>query len=72
MLLVQLVKLRLIVEKTADLPWFGVPAELDASMRAPAIFYLKSLKAQFQEFKANIPNELIDNSKRHCLSTAIH
>ena len=55
-------KLRLISERVNDLPWSSSVAE-DTAMRAPAMVYLKSLEAQLQDFKANIPSELSDNSK---------
>jgi hypothetical protein len=59
-LLVQLVKLRLISERVTDAHGSG---QVDHSIRPPAIFYLKSLEAQLQDFKSNIPHELADNSK---------
>jgi hypothetical protein len=62
-LLVQLVKLRLISEKATDVPWSGAMAEVDHFMRPPAMFYLKSLEAQLDNFKSNIPSELMNNSK---------
>jgi len=63
MLLVQLVKLRLISEKLIDAPWSGAVTHGDQSVRPPAMFYLKSLESQIQDFKSKIPNELADNSK---------
>jgi hypothetical protein len=62
-LLVQLVKLRLISERVNDLPWSSDVADIDTTMKAPAMFYLKSLEMQLQDFKSNIPSELSDNSK---------
>jgi len=61
-LLVQLVKLRLISERVNEMPWLSPVAE-NTPMRAPAPIYLKSLEAQLQDFKSNIPSELSDNSK---------
>ncbi|KAK9328779.1 hypothetical protein V1520DRAFT_345197 [Lipomyces starkeyi] len=60
-LLVQLVKLRLISERVNDLPLSPAVAEVDTTARAPTMFYLKSLEAQLQAFKSNIPSNLSNN-----------
>ncbi|KAE9370271.1 hypothetical protein N431DRAFT_559479 [Stipitochalara longipes BDJ] len=60
-LLVQLVKLRLILEKVTDAPWSGAVTQGDQSARPPAMFYLKSLESQIRDFKSKIPSELADN-----------
>jgi hypothetical protein len=62
-LLVQLVKLRLISEKMIDAPWSGAMIQADHSTTPPAMFYLKSLEAQIQDFKSNIPTEVAGNSR---------
>lgn len=59
--LIQLVKLRLLSERVAQIPWSG-PGDVLA--RLPATFYLKSLEAELHHFKSNVPDELMDNSKR--------
>jgi hypothetical protein len=43
-----------------------------SAMRVPAMVYLKSLEAQLQDFKANIPSELSDNSKSLLPYTETH
>jgi hypothetical protein len=68
-LLVQLVKLRLISERVNDLPWSSAVAEAHTTMRAPAMFYLKALQAQLQDFKSGIPSDLSNNSKSFSLCT---
>ena len=54
-LLVQLVKLRLVSESATRAPWSG---EISNLTGPPAMFYLRSLEAQLQDFKSNIPSEL--------------
>lgn len=66
LLLVQLVKLRLISERVVNAPLAGSTVEVDSKYNfrgPPAMFYLKSLESQLQDFKSNIPPELTDNSK---------
>ena len=62
-LLVQLVKLRLISEKMFDVSRSCSMAEVDSLKGPPAMFYLKSLEAQLNDFKSKIPLELKDNGK---------
>lgn len=66
-LLIQLVKLRLICGRVRDFPWSSVVA--DTTTKAPAMFYLKSLEAELQDFKSNIPNSLSNNK---ALLIALH
>jgi hypothetical protein len=58
MLLVQLVKLRLISERVTE--W---SVAQDNVLRPPAMFYVKSLQVQLNDFKSNIPTEFANNSK---------
>jgi len=62
-LLVRIVRLRLICEKVIEAHWSGAVNLGDQSARPPAIFYLKSLESQIQDFKSKIPLELANNSK---------
>lgn len=62
-LLIQLVKLRLIVERINDLHWLGDYPGADAPTKAPAVFYIKSIETQIQDFKSNIPIEVSNNSE---------
>ena len=55
MLLIQLVKLQLIVEKVGHGPWHEEHDHVIGSSRAPPIFYLKALQGQLQEVKATVP-----------------
>jgi len=60
MLLVQLVELRLISEKTMDA--LG-STELGRFEESLAMFYLKSLEGLLFNFRCNVPSECLDNSK---------
>jgi hypothetical protein len=75
-LLVQLVKLRLISERVNDLPWSSDVADIDTTMKAPAMFYLKSLEIKcssrisnltfpvnFRTIVSNFQFDLIVNSR---------
>ena len=61
-LLVQLIKLRLIGEKTVELPWYS-PAEGNLCARPLAAHYLKSLQTQLHDLKSSVSGELADNRK---------
>ena len=60
---IQLVKLRQIGARIADTPWSRTVPNVDPSLRPPAMFYLKSLEGQLHQFKCQIPEQLIGNSK---------
>ena len=59
--LVQLVKLQLIVEKVAHAPWSESSGDLGGPIKAPSHFYLRALQRQLEDFKQNIPSELLQN-----------
>jgi len=59
-LLACLVQLQLINDKTAQAPWYDRSTEL-LTPRAPAIFYLKALETQLQDFKSAVPQDLLQN-----------
>jgi hypothetical protein len=61
--LVQQVKLQLIVEKVAQIPWHDGEIENTESIRAPPALYLKALQSQLQEVKRKLPPELQRNGK---------
>ncbi|KIV84515.1 hypothetical protein PV11_00290 [Exophiala sideris] len=56
--LVQLVKLRLISDRTRDLPGPSADCEVDLAAKVPTDFYLKSLEAHLRDFKSSIPSDL--------------
>ncbi|KAK4937644.1 hypothetical protein LTR10_021790 [Elasticomyces elasticus] len=56
--LVQLVKLRLISDRTRDLPGPSADGEVDLAAKVPTDFYLKSLEAHLRDFKSSIPSDL--------------
>ena len=60
-LLIQMVKLQLIMEKVGQCPWHEAHEEFTDFARAPAIFYLKALQVQLQDFKTEIPPEIQKN-----------
>jgi hypothetical protein len=62
-LLVQLVKLRRISERVNDLSWSSVVTEVDTTIKAPAMVYLRSLESHLQDLKRNVPSNLLNNSK---------
>ena len=57
---VQLVKLRLVVERVSQAPWNDGQAQTG---RAPAVFYVKALQERFREVKNGIPSELLQDSR---------
>ena len=61
--LVQLVKLRLISDRTRDLPGPSADADVDLAATIPADFYLKSLEAHLRTFKSGIPDGVSNKSK---------
>lgn len=63
-LLVYLVKLQLIFERAGRGQWYEEQDDAISSSRAPPIFYLKSLQAQLQDFKANIPPKIQRNGMK--------
>ena len=64
MLLTDLVRLQLIVEKVGRAPWHEGQNDATGSTRAPSIFYLKALQAQLQDFRMKICPEIQDNGMK--------
>lgn len=60
-ILIHLVKLQLIVENVCQAPRHDGHDDATTSTRAPPEFYLLALRAQSQDFKANIPPEIQGN-----------
>ncbi|KAI1618975.1 hypothetical protein EDD37DRAFT_624261 [Exophiala viscosa] len=56
--LVQLVKLRLISDRTRDMAGPSADADVDLAAKLPTDFYLKSLEAHLRSFKSSIPDGL--------------
>jgi len=61
--LVQQVRLQLIVEKVAQIPWHDGEIENAEPIRAPPTLYLKALQSQLQEVKHKLPPKLQRNGK---------
>ncbi|KAI9639999.1 hypothetical protein NHQ30_011558 [Ciborinia camelliae] len=57
-LMAQIVRLQLIQERVKDAPWHDITGDGSAAFKAPALFYLKALKSQMENFKEQIPNEV--------------
>jgi hypothetical protein len=57
-ILVHLIRLRQIMEKLNQSPWYDTLADATVAERPPAIFYINVLEAQLEEYKRSIPKEL--------------
>ena len=62
-ILVQQVRLQLIVEKAAHVPWHERDIENIKPMTAPPAFYLKALQGQLQEVKSKLSPEAQQSGK---------
>ncbi|QSZ31366.1 hypothetical protein DSL72_000931 [Monilinia vaccinii-corymbosi] len=60
-LMVQIVRLQLIQERVKDAPWYDTTSDSNTAFRAPAMFYLKALKSQMENFKQQIPDKVRAN-----------
>jgi hypothetical protein len=63
LLLVQLVRLRLIAERLHELPCCSATTPSNGVPKPPIIFRLKSLQSQLQDFRRNIPEQLVHNGE---------
>ena len=63
-LLIDLVRLRLIVEKVGRAPWNEGQNDSTSSTKAPSAFYLKALQAQLQDFRTKVCPEIQDNGMK--------
>ena len=63
-LLIHLVRLQLMVEKAGQVLGPEEHGDATGSARAPPNFYLNALQSQFQDFKAKIPPDIQNESKR--------